>query len=1094
MKAKFLALAALVLGMVSCQNEPEGFDVNVGGAVDTVVTVNIPEAETRAYSDSALSVFNNGVLDGAATMRYILQVYDAAGNASDERLVKYSDGKSVNFDVRLIPGRNYQFVVWVDVVDAEADVDKHYYTRNLKEVTLNGEWKAMDETRDAFTTTELIKNFNSQSGITLTVKRPFAKLRVVTTDTEALNNLDVTPTTAVVRYATKHRASFNAYAGTYADATIEDKTHEYAIVSYGEDVANNANRTLFTDYFFADNDVVKFYLSVKDQWGEKIIADAPFTTDISVKRNHLTTIKGNILTDNSNFTITVEDGFDGFISEGGDEADNKNIVDLLKANEEVIEVTLTENVEIDGRFTFGGADTKSITINGTALTRAGERPVITLTNGYNYYFKAVNPNAKLYLNDVEIVVVDDKKNTWDLDDLLIALDVEANNVKFNSAVALDGNKVAKFDGCSFNETRDLYALWIRAEKNKSVTIANSTFESAGRAIKVADEYVDDVTKVSINVSGTSFKSVSKAAVLVSSTAGADIVWGEGNDITEVAADPINAVWVDEDWADYADLVTVTGASKVIEGSADTNIVVVSNADELKSAISNASATEVTIIYLKGGNYAGYFLVSDKKILLTTTEDVTIDGLINLTGNTAYVGVRNMTLTNANPQNHYDTNKYLSRANGYIFGVYNGSLDIQDCTINVVATGAINQHADVTGNVLTVKNTTFNCNGQRPIRARANVHIEGCTFVDQQRYAVQSQFNNTLSSQSMVFVNNKIVNPCVTSGEAFAAGVQISHSQICENVAFTIANNELTSTKFNDLKFAYDHEEASTSFGNIKITTCTLNGQQIKEHMCFEIDAKTNEVLPTAPAVVEGAYQITNADEFMFINERGMGSVTGLTFCADINLEGREINPITKSGIVVKGNNFTVSNFSITNKTQAALFGNSSRFNISGLTIKNATFTAQNVDGEDSAAAFLGFVQLFGGENVLENCHAVECTIGSAKYVGGLIAYRDGNSGSIKIKDCSVTGSELKSLYTEDGQNYKGHCGGVIGYFANPISIENCRVANNTFDVRGPRCGIFVGSANGTGSTASGTYASNIGLDALCGVYNKIDDWSNVVAE
>ena len=223
MKAKFLALAALVLGMVSCQNEPEGLGVNVGGAVDTVVTVNIPDTETRAYSDSALSVFNNGVLDGEATMRYILQVYDAAGNASDERLVKYSDGKSVNFDVRLIPGRNYQFVVWVDVVDAEADVDKHYYTRNLKEVTLNGEWKAMDESRDAFTTTELIKNFNSQSGITLTVKRPFAKLRVVTTDTEALNNLDVTPTTAVVRYATKHRASFNAYAGTYADATIDPR-------------------------------------------------------------------------------------------------------------------------------------------------------------------------------------------------------------------------------------------------------------------------------------------------------------------------------------------------------------------------------------------------------------------------------------------------------------------------------------------------------------------------------------------------------------------------------------------------------------------------------------------------------------------------------------------------------------------------------------------------------------------------------------------------------------------------------------------------------------------------------------------------------
>lgn len=1057
MKAKFLALAALVLGMVSCQNEPEGFDVNVGGAVDTVVTVNIPEAETRAYSDSALSVFNNGVLDGAATMRYILQVYDAAGNASDERLVKYSDGKSVNFDVRLIPGRNYQFVVWVDVVDAEADVDKHYYTRNLKEVTLNGEWKAMDESRDAFTTTELIKNFNSQSGITLTVKRPFAKLRVVTTDTEALNNLDVTPTTAVVRYATKHRASFNAYAGTYADATIEDKTHEYAIVSYGEDVENGANRTLFTDYFFADNsDVVKFYLSVNDQWGEKIIADAPFTTDISVKRNHLTTIKGNILTDNSNFTITVEDGFDGFISEGGDEADNKNIVDLLKANEEVIEVTLTENVEIDGRFTFGGADTKSITINGTALTRAGERPVITLTNGYNYYFKAVNPNAKLYLNDVEIVVVDDKKNTWDLDDLLIALDVEANNVKFNSAVALDGNKVAKFDGCSFNETRDLYALWIRAEKNKSVTIANSTFESAGRAIKVADEYVDDVTKVSINVSGTSFKSVSKAAVLVSSTAGADIVWGEGNDITEVAADPINAVWVDEDWADYADLVTVTGASKVVEGSADTNIVVVSNVDELKSAISNASATEVTIIYLKGGNYAGYFLVSDKKILLTTTEDVTIDGLINLTGNTAYVGVRNMTLTNANPQNHYDTNKYLSRANGYIFGVYNGSLDIQDCTINVVATGAINQHADVTGNVLTVKNTTFNCNGQRPIRARANVHIEGCTFVDQQRYAVQSQFNNTLSSQSMVFVNNKIVNPCVTSGEAFAAGVQISHSQICENVAFTIANNELTSTKFNDLKFAYDHEEASTSFGNIKITTCTLNGQPITEDMCFEINDKTNEVSSTMskPEVDENDENvviISSAKQmFWFANEVNVNnnSFSGKTvkLGADIDLENADWTPVGQTGATqfkgtFDGQDYTISNLSIDKTSETGKHYSSGLFGwLNGAIVKNVTVDGATVKGNHNVAVIAGYLETAGC--TIENCHVMNATVKAyhatadacGDKVGGIVGHA-GNDGVV-VKDCTVVNSAI----------YAGRDAGQIAGAAKAVNVINCSATSVTVAV------------------------------------------------
>ena len=77
MKARFLALAALVLGLASCQTEPEGLDVNVGGEVDTTICVTIPETETRAGGeDSAKSVFDNGVLDADnLTMRYILQVY-----------------------------------------------------------------------------------------------------------------------------------------------------------------------------------------------------------------------------------------------------------------------------------------------------------------------------------------------------------------------------------------------------------------------------------------------------------------------------------------------------------------------------------------------------------------------------------------------------------------------------------------------------------------------------------------------------------------------------------------------------------------------------------------------------------------------------------------------------------------------------------------------------------------------------------------------------------------------------------------------------------------------------------------------------------
>ena len=67
---KLLALVALVLGVVSCQTESDGIDVSLGGEVDALVNVTIPE--TR--SNSALGAFDN-VDFTLYSVRYILDVY-----------------------------------------------------------------------------------------------------------------------------------------------------------------------------------------------------------------------------------------------------------------------------------------------------------------------------------------------------------------------------------------------------------------------------------------------------------------------------------------------------------------------------------------------------------------------------------------------------------------------------------------------------------------------------------------------------------------------------------------------------------------------------------------------------------------------------------------------------------------------------------------------------------------------------------------------------------------------------------------------------------------------------------------------------------
>ena len=312
---KLFALALVVLGLAACQTEPNELDVNVGGEVTTTVNISIPET-TRA-TDSAKGAFEN--VDFAKyTIRYILQVY-YNGEPSNERLVEYSDGNSVTFDVRLVSGRDYQFVAWADLVKGNNFQKNewsnahgiHYNTEHLHNITLKDTWVAMDETRDAFTATKKV-NYSSTATIDLTLTRPFAKLRVITTDMEALNNIDIKPTKATVEYAVPHYNAFNAFEGkAIGDSKNRNIKHEdFDIVSYGEGVENGADMTLFTDYFFAENDdVVKFYLTVFDQNNAVIDETIAFNTDINVKRNYVTTISGNILTDRNNVKVDIHDAF-----------------------------------------------------------------------------------------------------------------------------------------------------------------------------------------------------------------------------------------------------------------------------------------------------------------------------------------------------------------------------------------------------------------------------------------------------------------------------------------------------------------------------------------------------------------------------------------------------------------------------------------------------------------------------------------------------------------------------------------------------------------------------------------------------------------
>ncbi|MBE6202411.1 MAG: hypothetical protein E7135_01980 [Rikenellaceae bacterium] len=509
MKTRFLALAALVLGLASCQTEPEGLDVNVGGEeVNTVLTVTIPETETRTGgANSAIGAFGN-VDFSQYDVRFILEVYNMEGQLinelAKERLVNTEDdAKSTAFDLRLIPGRDYRFVVWADIVAQGSEADLHYDTTNLKEVKIaTTEWNLTDETRDAYTNIYDVEDFSTASNISIELKRPLGKLRVVTTDIKDMFN--VLPEDIKVVYSTDIYTSFNAFTSDVIAA--ETVTHEKTIKISENKYANEwdattgkskGTMTLFTDYYFAakDQEPINFTLDVKDNNGDAI-PQVQFNTPIPVQRNYLTTVMGPILTDAANINVYINDAFEGYHEIDADIKDQ--LEEATKYKNYVIDLKGDLIWETGGAHGSTplipeGAETETLTINGNGYkviaTGAGVGP-IRMANG-----------GKLIFNDVTIVDQTESyaENSWEFGYLEFAGELEFNDCVIDNTIAIDGEE-AVFNNCTFNDKvykgteGQEYAAWV---SNGKAHFNNCSFSGA-RGIKVHEDYGSEVAEVVVD--------------------------------------------------------------------------------------------------------------------------------------------------------------------------------------------------------------------------------------------------------------------------------------------------------------------------------------------------------------------------------------------------------------------------------------------------------------------------------------------------------------------------------------------------------------------------------------------------------------------
>ena len=464
---KLFALLAVVLAVVSCQKDA-GLDVNVGGEQLVNITVALPEA-TRANSGAG---FDLATLGTDFELRYILEIY-VDGNI-ENRIRKElftTDTENVVFPVRLVPKRNYRVVAWADIVpavdnrDVEGDFDYDYYyetTEGLDAVTIiENKWNAMDEKRDAYTAYQVVNNFTANTAINLTLKRPFAKLRVVSTDIKDIEDLGYSLKDVVVEYNVDLKREFNALYGTANAASYKSHTFNFYTTTPYDDKDNKDSRTLFADYIFVKNieeqDAVQFTMSVYAQ--DDLLKTTTFNTDIALRANTLTTIIGEVLTEGGNVQIEI----DGELNE--DQAKDYTVVssasDLLKfinaggeyiLGNDII-VTEADAAEAQGIITrtTGEANeanepkTTTINLNGKTITiiNKSNEPLVTVPAGNTLTF---TDNT----NTGSIVLAEDSTESFIENEGTVILEAgEINNHEDNNVPVIDGKIV--IDGATVND-------------------------------------------------------------------------------------------------------------------------------------------------------------------------------------------------------------------------------------------------------------------------------------------------------------------------------------------------------------------------------------------------------------------------------------------------------------------------------------------------------------------------------------------------------------------------------------------------------------------------------------------------------------------
>lgn len=301
-KAIYIIMVSLLAAAAaSCTRE---FQAPDGEEATLTVTASLDAAMDDGTKASADGGLTNLAAQGGYSLRYNMELWSEDGKtleySADTILKKLSPGSedySVQYSLNLL-AKKYKMVLWADIVkkDDNSNVYKGKYeiSDGLTAIGFPERSAFGSDEYDAFTAVADVDLRGGSKVIRATLKRPFAKIRVID---DRINQAPAQQYSTHLEFPSTVPIpkTYNALTGgiTYSN------TENYNIYTC-QSVFETDRLCLFTGYIFvpetgADQQSTKysFTIVVSDE-NNTSVANVP-VYDVTVRRNALTTVKGEIL-------------------------------------------------------------------------------------------------------------------------------------------------------------------------------------------------------------------------------------------------------------------------------------------------------------------------------------------------------------------------------------------------------------------------------------------------------------------------------------------------------------------------------------------------------------------------------------------------------------------------------------------------------------------------------------------------------------------------------------------------------------------------------------------------------------------------------